>query len=293
MPDENAEGNDKQDSDEYGGDPEVPLIHAARIASHDTNNSEVKKERADAYTDHTFETMRISLIWLWEHKPGAQGWSAIAALLAAFAALALVLYSNRQWKFMSDQVYLTGESEKVNRMAQWPHADIPQQLQIRTITENGKVTAWIPEITMVNGGNTGTYNAVEIVSTYASPLPAPETCDFPDNGKPQHSDIGPHESELFDTQPIPVAEIKSINSGGHVYIFGSVEYRDVFEFYGLIKHGRTHHLREFCYELRLDSTKGDIASPNYVPKASLVVYGSRNCTDGGCDDYCRKTHQHC
>ena len=207
-------------------------------------------------------------------------------ILAATTA-AYTVYAKRQWQVIGGQLYVTGEANLLERMTQRAYVDFPQQIAIRTTVENGKVTSWIPEITVVNDGNTGTYNTFEVVSVFTSGTEMPKDFNYPDVGRPQYSDLGPHETEVFEAQPIGIAAVQSINHGGHIYIYGLVVYRDVFQFYGGLQASagfERRHLREFCYELRLDSLRGDVTSPEYKPPQSMNLYGRHNCTDGDCDD---------
>lgn len=289
MQDEIPVSPEAQRPDNESGDPEVPLIPHSAETSHNTHKPDAQAHHSAYRIYKAFYAVWMRIVWIGRHLRKANVWIALATVIMAGATGYLAIYARRQWKFIGDQLYEIGENGKDESRAQWAHIDIPQQLQIRTMVENGKVTSWVPEITMVNNGNTGTYNTVEVVSVSASQTEMPEACNLPDNGIPQHSDIGPHEAELFDAQPIPIAAIQSIQIGGHIYIYGGAVYRDVFQFYGAIKHGATWHLREFRYELRLDSAMGDVTSPSYVPPKSLVLYGPHNCTDGDCLDYREKT----
>lgn len=275
-----------QGSDDDGGDPEVPLIPHSTETSHNKHQTDDQTHHGAQRIYKAFHAVGVWIVWVCSHLRKANVWIALATVIMAAATGYLAIYARRQWKFIGDQLYEIGESGKDERRAQWAHVDIPQQLQIRTTVENGKVTFWTPEITMVNNGNTGTYNTVEVVNIYASQTETPEACNLPDNGMPQHSDIGPREAELFEAQPIPIAAIQSIQAGDHIYIYGWVKYWDIFQFFEPpdVKARDRKHLREFCYELRLDSTTGDVISPIYVPPKSLVLHGPRNCTDGDCPD---------
>jgi hypothetical protein len=285
MPDETPIGPKEQDSYDYGGDPEVPLIPHPPPANHETRNPVVKASRASQYITQTFDSI---LAWVRKHN-NVRFWTFAATVAMAVTSAFYAYYA----RGIRQQLFASIEASKDNRMAQWAYVDIPQQVQIRNTVENGKVTFWTPEVSIVNNGSTGTFNAFEVVNVYASQTEMPDSCDIPDNGKPQSSDIGPHESELFDSPPIPIAAIRSIQSGGHVYVYGRVIYRDVFQFYSHIEHGETRHLREFCYELRLDSMTGDVTNPTYPTPKNMVIYGPHNCTDRVCSDYCSRIPASC
>jgi hypothetical protein len=288
MPEENPVSQEAQGPDNNSGDPEVPLVPHPFERGQKKLNADVKAHPPTEHVYQAFRAMWIFLVWVWDHKPTSNGWIALASIVLAVVTTTYTCYTRRMWKGVGDQLYAVGEASRDSRKAQWAYVDIPQQIQILTTLENGKVTFWTFEITMVNDGNTGTYNTREMVSTSLSQTAMPEGCGFPDTGKLQHSDLGPRESALFDAQPIPIAAIQSIQKGGHVYVYGWAEYWDVFQFYGKTKATDTSHLREFCYELRLDPIAGDITSPGYVPPKSLVLHGPRNCTDGDCVDYTEK-----
>ena len=197
-------------------------------------------------------------------------------------------YGRRQWKATGEQLYEMGEASREGRMAQWAYVDVPQEIKIRPTVEHGKVTSWIPEITMVNDGNSGTYNTLEIVNVFPSDKQLPDDFGYSDTGKRQNSDLGPHETKLFDAQPIGIDSIHTLQNGGHVYIYGLAEYWDVFQFHSSQEAKKKYqkHLREFCYELRLDSSTGDVTSIKYSPPKALVLYGpDHNCIDGVCPDY--------
>jgi hypothetical protein len=281
MPDETPIGQEEQGTENDSGDPEVPLVPHASPANHSTRKAEIKAHPANRYINHTFDSI---MAWVKKYNR-AHFWTAAATVTMAITSAFYAYYA----RGIRQQLYASIEAGKDSRMAQWAYIDIPQQIQIRTTVEDGKVAFWTPEITIVNDGSTGTYNTLEVVNAYSSEVEMSESCSLPDNGKPRHSDIGPHESELFDAPRIPVAAVQSIQSGGHVYLYGRVVYRDVFQFYSHITNGETRHLREFCYELRLDSPAGDVTSPSYVPPKSLVLYGPHNCTDGDCPDYLEKS----
>jgi hypothetical protein len=280
---------DEHDVRDEGSDPEVP-IWPRHPRSADKRTPHGTTHPASRYISQALSALSTAHTWLW-HKVLANAgvWTAAATVVIAVATVLYTRYAKRQWKAIGDELYTAGEAGRDSRKAQWAYVDIPQQLQIRTTIENGRVTSWTPEITMVNDGNTGTYLTLEVVSIAAPETAMPEDCGYPDNGKPQHSDFGPHEAELFDAPSIPIAAIRSVQNGGHVYIYGRAEYWDVFQFYGHAKDRDHKHIREFCYELRLDSATGDVTSPNYMPPKSMALYGTHNCTDGDCLDYQKKT----
>jgi hypothetical protein len=253
--------------------------------SNDTHHKSKEKKR-HRYTSSSWKEVKESFAWLVARK--ADFWSALASILLAILTGFFIYYARKQWKTIDDQLYEMGDTEKNDRMTQRSYIDFLQQVEIRTTVENGRVTSWTPEITIVNDGNTGTYNTLEILNVHASDKELPEDFSYSETGKQQRSDLGPHETELLDAQPIPIAAIQSIQTGGHVYVYGMAEYRDVYQFYAGPQASpgfEMRHLREFCYELRLDSATGDVTSAKYTPPRSMLPVGPHNCTDGDCKNY--------
>jgi len=200
------------------------------------------------------------------------------------------VYARKQWKVIDDQLYRMGEANEMTRQIQYAFVDIPQEIRIRRTVEKGRVTFWTPEITMINNGSTGTYNTFEVVNVYASDKEMPKDFDYPETGKWQNSDLGPHEKECFDAPQIDIAAIQSIQKGVHIYIYGLAIYWNIFQFQAKPDAKATYrkHLREFCYELRLDSLTRDITSPKYEPSVRMLLYGPHNCTDEDCPDHKEK-----
>jgi len=246
---------EEQGADNNGGDPEVPLIPQSVPASADHRSTKIKTYPAAQYVYKTLRAVGMAIKWLWRHKPKAEFWIAGATVAMAITTGIYTHYARKQWEVIDNQLYRMGEANAYSRIVQSAFVDIPQEIKIWRTVEKDRVTFWTPSITMINNGSTGTYNTVEVVNVYVSDKEMPKDFDYPETGKWQNSDLGPHEKEFFDAQPIEIAAIQSIQNGGHVYIYGLAIYWNVFQFQADAKAKATYHkhLREFCYELRLDS----------------------------------------
>jgi|SRR5579859_2450055 len=109
----------------------------------------------------------------------------------------------------------------------------------------------------------------------------PDDFDFPETGVGETSltVIGPHQCVEIVEVNVPFGYLSDIfQKQGNVYIWGSVEYNDVFE-------ATPRHRTEFCYRLRV------LANPltNLNPFIGVAVHKKHN----GADDECyRQPRQH-
>ncbi len=135
-----------------------------------------------------------------------------------------------------------------------------------------------------NSGKTPAKDAVTWTAAYWQPEPISETFDFPHFDQSGRVITGhaadiptgfpPESSQLGDGPVIALDKLLSAKDRTlHIYIYGDVRYRDVFE-------DTPPHLTEFCYELV--ETKVPLTADAAPTTVKMIACKWHNCFDETC-----------
>ena len=213
-------------------------------------------------------------MWEFLNKPEhANALMAIFTVLIFFATVAYSVIALLQWTSMR-------ESNKINRdslvavqrafisfsVHVIPYATVPQNNRDRI------PVIWQFDVPITNSGNTPTQSLQHAVHAVVLKDKISQSFDFNDFKNGNAMFIGPKDSPVSKTNPIPIANIANSWKGTeHIYIYGWASYHDIFPNTPL-------HITKFCYELSV----GGNPESSTIPPTWYAITPIHNCADDEC-----------
>jgi hypothetical protein len=153
--------------------------------------------------------------------------TAFATVVVAFFTIALVFATLRLWEAGEEQLRKTSESSERQLRAYVFLDSIDFETQINV--DPALVNFIRPAIVWRNSGGTPAKNAVACHNHIVTQSPLADDFDFPDNKLKENFEIGPHASFTAKSIVVSIGAINHVvNNRYYFYIWGWVEYNDVF-----------------------------------------------------------------
>jgi len=162
-----------------------------------------------------------------------------------------------------------------------------QATRLEFVANAGKVTGYKLHEGWVNNGTTPTQTAVAQYNVANSPDRPSRGTDFAQLPQAERQEyvVGPKAS--WEVIPVPLSfdMLAATTSGRHVFAWGWVVYRDIFE-------GTPSRLSEFCFELTNPKWFGaDHTNPTTGFTVETLPCQTHNCYDERCEDYAKLSQE--
>jgi hypothetical protein len=172
------------------------------------------------------------------------GWNTVLSSFLVLITGALAFYTYHLWKATYQLAKGAEETAKKQLRAYVSVKEItPQKV---AAADRSLVDNWRINIILANGGNTPTKNLLCGINWGVFDQPLPDDFEFPDkpHSEPTIGLIGPNAvlySEYVDI-PTPLIDSHVANGHKHVYIWGWVDYNDIFD-------STSRHRTEYCIKV--------------------------------------------
>jgi len=265
MIDEQNEHRDEYDSTQDGGDPEVPSI---RPATEQEQHGSARTRSSHQYIKHALEAVRNK--W-----PSSTTWTTLATVVMATATAIYAFYAGRQWKAINDQLpelhvaavaakdaaQIADKSFKTDARpyvvvdnvwkAQKPDKDIKgtQIIPFAPCSDDlGHVCVRLFYTVTGHTPAIGVRRHIRVL-VQSDPIAAESTIDSfkpecperPEGNPPMST--GNHNWDDPSKEVFPPDEIeRMLNDKVRMYVYGAIEYRDLFD---------RCHVTRFCFVERV------------------------------------------